>query len=120
MTKSLDTFARPWLNTGCWNCRCEFIDRRENVGTGNSGTGKTHIGLALGLGLSSNTLHNSGGTNELLEARDERRLLRCPQLAKQDLLIVDRTAYVPLSKTGAELLFEVFSQRYDAPLVTAV
>ena len=35
------------------------------------------------------------------------------QLAKQDLLIVDELGYVPLSKTGAELLFEVFSQRYE-------
>ena len=40
--------------------------------------------------------------------------LRCQkQLAKQDLLIVDELGYVPLSKTGAELLFEVFSQRYE-------
>ncbi len=52
--------------------------------------------------------------NELLEARDERRLLRVQkQLAKQDLLIVDELGYVPLSKTGAELLFETFSQRYE-------
>ena len=52
--------------------------------------------------------------NELLEARDERRLLRLQkQLAKQDLLIVDELGYVPLSKTGAELLFEIFSQRYE-------
>ena len=66
----------------------------------------------------SNTLHNSGAlVNELLEARDERRLLRCQkQLAKQDLLIVDELGYVPLSKTGAELLFEVFSQRYEQGL----
>ena len=35
------------------------------------------------------------------------------QLAKQDLLIVDELGYVPLSKTGAELLFETFSQRYE-------
>ena len=34
-------------------------------------------------------------------------------LAKQDLLIVDELGYVPLSKTGAELLFEIFSQRYE-------
>ena len=52
--------------------------------------------------------------NELLEARDDKRLLRFQkQLAKQDLLIVDELGYVPLSKTGAELLFEIFSQRYE-------
>ena len=35
------------------------------------------------------------------------------QLVKQDLLIVDELGYVPLSKTGSELLFEIFSQRYE-------
>ena len=60
--------------------------------------------------------------NELLEARDDKRLLRFQkQLAKQDLLIVDELGYVPLSKTGAELLFEIFSQRYEqaSTLVTS-
>ena len=51
--------------------------------------------------------------NALLEARDDTRLLRVQKpLVKQDLLIVDELGYVPLSKTGAELLFEIFSQRY--------
>ena len=60
--------------------------------------------------------------NELLEARDDKRLLRFQkQLAKQDLLIVDELGYVPLSKTGAELLFEIFSPRYEqaSTLVTS-
>ena len=60
--------------------------------------------------------------NELLEARDDKRLLRFQkQLAKQDLLIVDELGYVPLSKTGAELLCEIFSQRYEqaSTLVTS-
>ena len=51
-----------------------------------------------------------------------KRLLRFQkQLAKQDLLIVDELGYVPLSKTGAELLFEIFSQRYEqaSTLVTS-
>ncbi len=52
--------------------------------------------------------------HELLEAHDERRLLRLQkQLAKYRLLIIDELGYVPLSPTGAELLFEVFSQRYE-------
>ena len=51
---------------------------------------------------------------ELLEARDEKRLLRLQrQLAGYKLLIIDELGYVPLSQTGAELLFEVFSQRYE-------
>jgi len=49
-----------------------------------------------------------------MEARDEKRLLRLQrQLAGYKLLIVDELGYVPLSQTGAELLFEVFSQRYE-------
>jgi DNA replication protein DnaC len=49
-----------------------------------------------------------------MEARDERRLLRLQsQLAVVKLLIVDELGYVPLSQTGAELLFEVFSQRHE-------
>jgi DNA replication protein DnaC len=49
-----------------------------------------------------------------MEARDERRMLRhLKQLNQQDLLIIDELGFVPLSKTGAELLFEVFSERYE-------
>jgi chromosomal replication initiation ATPase DnaA len=52
--------------------------------------------------------------HELIEARDEKRLLRLQrQLAKVKLLIIDELGYVPLSPTGAELLFETFSQRYE-------
>ena len=52
--------------------------------------------------------------HELIEARDEKNLLRLQkQLASQDLLIIDELGFVPLSKTGAELLFEVISQCYE-------
>ena len=52
--------------------------------------------------------------HELIEAADERRLQRIQKLlASQDLLIIDELGFVPLSKTGAELLFEVISQRYE-------
>jgi hypothetical protein len=52
--------------------------------------------------------------HELLEARDEKRLLRLQrQLAGYKLLIIDELGYVPLSQTGTELLFEIFSQGYE-------
>jgi len=57
-----------------------------------------------------------------METRDEKRLLRLQkQLATYRLLIIDELDFVPLSKTGAELLFEVFSQRYErgSTLVTS-
>ena len=53
-----------------------------------------------------------GLVHQLMEARDERRLLKLQaQLARPRLPIVDDLGYVPLSQTGVELLFEVFSQR---------
>ncbi len=52
--------------------------------------------------------------SQLIEAVDERRLQRLQkQLVSQDLLIIDELGFVPLSKTGAELLFEIISQRYE-------
>ena len=84
-----------------------------------SGTGKTHIALALGLaacqkGYRVRFTTAAAMVHELIEARDEKRLLRYQkQMAAYELLIVDELGFVPLSKTGAELLFEVFSQRYE-------
>ena len=123
--KSLDSFdfkAIPSLNKMMVLelARGEYIERRENViALGNSGTGKTHIAPGLGLaacqkGLSVGFITAAALVHELMEARDEKRLLRLQkQLAKYHLLIIDELGFVPLSKTGAELLFEVFSQRYE-------
>src|SRR3712207_2936361 len=102
--------------------RCEYvgggIGRRENViALGNSGTGKTHVALGLGLaacqrGMSVGFTTAAALVHELLEARDEKRLLRLQkQLAGHRLLIIDELGFVPLSKSGAELLFEVFRHR---------
>jgi DNA replication protein DnaC len=131
--KTLDTFdflAIPSLNKQLVLdlARCDYIDRRENVlALGNSGTGKTHIALALGLaacqkGYRVRFATAAGLVHELIEARDEKRLLRTQkQLAAYQLLIIDELGFVPLSRTGAELLFEIFSQRYErgATLVTS-
>jgi DNA replication protein DnaC len=123
--KSLDGFdfpAIPSLNKPLVLelARCEYVARRENViAIGNSGTGKSHIALGLGLaacqkGLSVGFITAAAMVHELIEARDEKRLLRLQrQLAGYKLLIIDELGYVPLSATGAELLFEVFSQRYE-------
>jgi len=124
-TKSLDSFeftAIPSLNKMLVLelARCEYILRRENViALGNSGTGKTHIALSLGLaacqkGFSVTFIAAAQLVHQLMEARDEKRLLRLQrELQAPKLLIVDELGYVPLSSTGAELLFEVFSQRHE-------
>ena len=131
--KSLDSFdfkAIPGLNKMqvLELARCEWIERRENViALGPSGTGKTHVALGLGLaacqkGLAVGFTTAAALVHELMEARDERRLLRLQkQLVSHKLLIIDELGFVPLSKTGAELLFELVSQRYErgATLITS-
>ena len=124
-TKSLDTFtftAIPSLNKMLVLelARCEYILRRENIiALGNSGTGKTHIALSLGLaacqkGFSVAFTTAAALVHQLMEARDERRLIKLQRdLQAVKLLIIDELGYVPVSATGAELLFEVFSQRYE-------
>ena len=123
--KSLDTFdfpAIPSVNKALVMelARCEYIQRRENVIAAlNSGAGKTHAALGLGLaacqqGMSVGFTTAAALVHELMEARDERRLLNLQrQLSRLNLLIIDELGFVPLSPTGAELLFEVFSQRYE-------
>jgi len=131
--KSLDTFdfvSLPTLNKMLVLelARSEYVIRNENViALGPSGTGKTHVGLGLGLaacqkGFSVFFMTTAGLVNRLMEARDSRQLSRLQaQLASVKLLIIDELGYVPLSPTGAELLFEVFSQRYErgATIVTS-
>lgn len=52
--------------------------------------------------------------HELMEARHEKRVLRFQKyLQRRELLIVDELDFVRLPKTGVEMLFEVFSQRYE-------
>ena len=123
--KSLDTFdflAIPSVNKALVMelARCEYVQHRENVlAVGNSGAGKTHVALGLGLaacqrGMSVGFTTAAGLVHELMEARDEGRLLNLQRrLSRLNLLIIDELGFVPLSRTGAELLFEVFSQRYE-------
>ncbi len=90
--------------------------RRPSVDSGlNSGAGKIHVALGLAacqrgmsVGFTAAAL-----VHELMEARDERRRRNLQrQLSRVNLLIIDELGFVPLSRIGAELLFEVFSQRY--------
>ena len=119
---SFDFKAIPSLNKALTMelARCELVDRRENVIVlGPSGTGKTHVILGLGLaacqkGLKVRFTTAAALVHELIEPVDERRLQRLQKsLATHDLLIIDEISFVPLSKTGAELLFEIITQRYE-------
>ena len=100
--------------------RCEYLDRRENLLlVGGPGTGKTHLATALGVeacgrGKRVRFWRVTELVTLLLEAREERQLGRLKsQLAKLDLLVLDELGYVPVSKAGAELLFDVISTAYE-------
>jgi DNA replication protein DnaC len=123
--KSLDDFdftAQPSLNRPLLLelARCEFLSRRECVILiGNPGTGKTHLATGLAVaacerGKRVRFYRVSELLTQLLEAREERALLRLrTQLGRLDLLVLDEFGYVPASQTGAELLFDVISTAYE-------
>jgi len=141
--ESFDFDALPGLNKKLVLdlARGEFVARRENIiALGPSGTGKTHACIGIGLAACQRGIKTRFATvaaivHEMIEAQDEKRLLRFQrQLAGVELLIIDELGFVPLSKTGAELLFELplsecrhspvgqgISQRYErgATIITS-
>lgn len=123
--KTIDTFdfkAQPSINEQLVRelMRGEYIDKRENVLLiGNSGTGKTHLASALAFSACAHgrkvRFHTvSGLITALVECREERQMQRMQkQLQRLHLLILDELGYVPFSKAGSELLFEVVSRAYE-------
>ncbi len=98
----------------------EFVKERRNViYLGRSGTGKTHMAIALGIEACRHSFRTRfvscyGLVNELIEAREERTLQRMLQrYTRYDLLIIDELGYIPFSKEGAELLFQVLAERHE-------
>jgi DNA replication protein DnaC len=86
---------------------------------GNAGTGKTHLAIALGLamcrlGRRVRFVTAAGLVTQLEEAQQQHRLERVlSQLDRFDLLVIDELGYLSFSRTGAELLFQVFADRYE-------
>jgi DNA replication protein DnaC len=125
VVKTLDTFdftAQPSLNQPLVRelVRGDYMDRKENILLiGNSGTGKSHLATALafaacqqGRRVRFSTV--TGLVTKLLERREEKQLERFhKQLERQHLLVLDELGYVPFTKAGAELLFEVVSRAYE-------
>ena len=98
----------------------EFIkDKRNIIFLGKSGTGKTHLATALGmeacdLGVRTRFVTGCGLVNELIEARDDKSLRRImKRYFSYGLLIIDELGYVPFSKEGAELLFQILAERHE-------
>jgi DNA replication protein DnaC len=100
--------------------RCEWIRQHGNLCLlGQPGTGKTHLAVALGLaacrdGLRTKFFTAASLVNKLEESQKQFTLERMlKRLDKLDLLIVDELGYLSFSRSGAELLFQVFADRYE-------
>ncbi len=100
--------------------RCEWLGERYNCCfLGSAGTGKTHLATALGLaacraGYRVRFFTAAALVNRLEEAQKQYQLERfLSQLDKTELLICDELGYLSFSRAGAELLFQVFAERYE-------
>jgi len=123
--KTLEVFkfeAQPTINRVLVSelMRGDYIEKRDSIILiGHPGTGKTHIATALGIAACGQSkkvrFHRvTELITQLMEAREERQLMRMKgQLAKLDLLVLDELGYVPASKLGSELLFDVISAAYE-------
>lgn len=123
--KDFDTFdftAIPAMNKPkiLELARGEWIDEHANCCfVGSVGTGKTHLATALGLaacrlGKRVRFFTAANLVTRLEEAQKQYQLDRfLVQLDKTDLLICDELGYLSFSRGGAELLFQVFADRYE-------
>lgn len=99
---------------------CEYVQKARNViFLGKSGAGKTHLATSLGIeacknGIRTRFVTGCGLANELIEARDEKALSRIiKRYAGYGLLIIDELGYVPFSKEGGQLIFQILAQRHE-------
>lgn len=99
---------------------CDFIRNRQNiVMIGNSGGGKSHLSIALGLkaceaGFRVKFLTAANLATMLVEAKDQRELQKLEkQLQKVELLIIDELSYLSFNRHQSELLFKVISDRAE-------
>lgn len=94
-------------------------DSRNIIFLGKSGTGKTHLATALAmeacsLGYRTRFTTACALCNELIEARDEKILSRTiKRYAGYGILVLDELGYIPFSKEGSELLFQVLTERHE-------
>jgi DNA replication protein DnaC len=100
--------------------RCQWVAAGQPLCLiGDSGTGKSHLLIGLGTAAAENGYRVRYVTaaalvNELAEAADERMLGKViARYGRIDLLCLDELGYIELDRRGAELLFQVFTEREE-------
>jgi DNA replication protein DnaC len=100
--------------------RLKFIEEKSNVVfLGGVGLGKTHLATALGYTACQKGYAVLFATavdviNTLAVAQNAGRLKPAfSRYIKPDVLVLDELGYLPIDKTGADLLFQIISQRYE-------
>lgn len=100
--------------------RLKYIEEKSNIVLiGSVGVGKTHIATALGYQacLKNNTVLFTSAidaVNNLIAARHTGQLKQeLKKYLKPSLLVMDELGYLPIDKIGADLLFQIISERYE-------
>jgi len=99
---------------------CKFIDNRTNVlFLGAPGTGKSHLMTSIAIeackqGKSVGFYTAAGLGNQLIEMQEEQQLVKfLKKISKLDLLLLDELGFVELSNQTTQLMFQIFSERYE-------
>ena len=97
-----------------------YLNKGESILlVGNPGLGKSHVATGLALAACRQghrvRFYNAAGlVNELIQAQDEHQLPRLLTNAlKQRLIVLDELGFIPLSPTGAQLVFQFCSALYE-------
>ena len=100
--------------------KCDWIKKGQPLCLiGDSGTGKSHLLIALGTeaAMAGHRVKYTLATklaNELVEAADEKTLSKTiARYGRVDLLCIDELGYIQLDRRGAELLFQVLTEREE-------
>ncbi|MCL6735071.1 IS21-like element helper ATPase IstB [Streptomyces neyagawaensis] len=120
--RAFDFYANPSVDPATVNtlATCEWVKKGEPLCLiGDSGTGKSHLLIALGTeaamqGFRVRYVLATKPVNELVEAADEKQLSKMiARHGRVDLLRIDELGYMELDRRGAELLFQVLTEREE-------